>query len=240
MRVVLVAALALVACGSTATQSGSTRVCDLSAVPTAPPTLPVVKGAPLPAPSTDPSRLIAAAAARSDAALAAYRASGCDPRDLKQIALSHIDGPLVTLEGAVARADMIVVGDVRSLDPLDVWSPTRPGPISTAHVEVAQSLKGTPSRSIDVKQYGGIALQPEGLVLGHMGAELILPGDEVVLLLQQQNGAFWPIYPLGAIRVRGSSLDPTTTTPYAELAAGLRAMTRDQLLARIKELEAAR
>lgn len=240
MRVVFVAALAMVACGSTAAQSGSTRMCDLSTVPTAPPTLPVVKGAPLPAPSTDPSELIADAAARSDAALAAYRASGCDPRDLKQIALSHIDGPLVTLESAVARADMIVVGEVRSLDPLDVWSPMRPGPISTAHVEVAQSLKGTPARSIDVKQYGGIALQPKGLVLGHMGAELILPGDEVVLILQQQNGAFWPIYPLGAVRVRGSSLDPTTTTPYEELAAGLRAMTRDQLLARIKELEAVR
>jgi hypothetical protein len=215
-------------------------VCDLSAVPTTPPTQAVVKGAPLPAPSVDPSRLIADAAARSDAALAAYRASGCDPRDLKQVALTHIDGPLVTLESAVARSDMIVVGEVRSLDPLDVWSPMRQGPISTAHVEVAQSLKGTPPRSIEVKQYGGIALQPEGLVLGHMGAELILPGDEVVLLLQRRDGAFWPVYPLGAVRVRGSSLDPTTTAPYAELAAGLRAMTRNQLLTRIKELEAAR
>ena len=239
MRVLVLATLLLVACGSSATQVGSTQACDLSAVPTAPPTPPVVKGAPVPAVSVDPSRLIAEAAARSDAALAAYRASGCDPRALKQIALSHFDGPLAsTLEDAVARAETIVVGQVRSLDPLDVYAPMRPGPISAAHVQVAQTLKGTPRRSVDVKQWGGIALQPEGLVLGNMGAELILPGDEVVLLLEQHGGAFWAVYPLGAVRVRGSALDPTAAAPYADLAAGIRAMTRGQLLARIQELAA--
>lgn len=231
----------LLACGSTATQVSSAGACDLSAVPTAPPTPLVVKGMPIPPSSEDPTRLIAIAAARSDAALAAYRASGCDPRALKQIGLSHIDGPpLPTYEEAVARADTIVVGQVRSLDPLDVYSPARPGPISTAHVDIAQTLKGTPLRTIDVKQFGGIALQPEGLVLGHPGAELILPGDEVVLLLEQRAGAFWAVYPVGAVRLRGSALEPTVAAPYQDLAAGIRAMTRAQLLARIRELAAAR
>jgi hypothetical protein len=220
------------------TQLGSTPACDLSGLPTAPPATSVVKGAPVSAPSADPSRLIADAGRRSDAALAAYRASGCDPRALRQVALSHIDGPLMTLEDAVARADAIVVGQVRSLDPLDVYSPTRAGPVSTAHVEVAQTLKGTRRGSVDVKQFGGIALQPEGLVLGHMGAELILPGDEVVLLLRQDGGAFWAVYPVGAVRLRGNVLDPTATAAYADLVAGIRAMRRGQLLARIQELAA--
>jgi len=230
----------LLACGSPATQVSSTGRCDLSAVPTAPPTLPVVKGVPIPPSSEDPTRLIAIAAARNDAALAAYRASGCDPRALKQVGLSHLDGPPPpTLEDAVARADTIVVGQVRSLDPLDVWSQGRL-PVSTAHVDIAQTLKGTPRRTIDVKQFGGIALQPEGLVLGHLGAELILPGDEVVLLLEQRAGAFWAVYPVGAVRLRGSALEPTVAAPYQDLAAGIRAMTRAQLLARIRELAAAR
>lgn len=160
----LVAALALVACGSTATQVSSTASCDLAAIPTAPATAPVVKGGHVTPPSADPSRVIADAAARSDAALAAYRASGCDPQALKQISVSHVDGVLaLTLEDAVVRADTIVVGRVRSLDPLNVFAPGRPLPVSTAHVEISQTLKGTPRRTIDVKQLGGIALQPDGL-----------------------------------------------------------------------------
>lgn len=236
---VLLGAL-LLACGSSAIRVSSTGACDLSAVPTAPPTLPVVKGLPSPASSEDPARLIAKAAARNDAALAAYRASGCDPRSLKQIGVSHVDGPRpLTFEEAVARADTIVVGQVRSLDPLDVWSQGRL-PVSTAHVDVAQTLKGTPRRTIDVKQFGGIALQPEGLGLGHLGAELILPGDEVVLLLEHRAGAFWAVYPVGAVRLRGSALEPTVAAPYQDLAAGIRTMRRAQLLARIRELAPAR
>jgi hypothetical protein len=199
-----------------------------------------VKGVPLPAPS-DPSRIMADAAARDDAALAAFRASGCDPRVLKQVSLSHLDGsPALTLEETVGRADTIVVGRVRSLDPLEVFSPARNGPLSTAHVEVIQTLKGTPRRTIDVKQFGGIALQPEGLVIGHMGAELILPGDEVVLLVEQRAGAFWAIYPLGAVRVQGAVLDPTDRGTYEQSGSAIRAMTRAQFLARVQELAAAR
>jgi hypothetical protein len=194
----------------------------------------------VPAPSADLSRLIAEAAARSDAALAAYRASGCDPRALKQVSVSHLDGDFaLTLEDAVARSDAIVIGRVRSLDPLDAFSPAGGIPLSTAHVDIAQTLKGTPRRTIDLEQFGGIALQPEGLVLGHMGAELILPGDEVVLLLEQRSGAFWALYPLGAVRVRGGALDPTVTVPY-EAGTAIRAMTRAQLLARVQELVATR
>jgi hypothetical protein len=239
VRAVVVAALVLVACGSSAGTSASTVTCDLSGVPTAPPTASLVKGVPLPA-ASDPSRIIADAAARDDAALAAYRASGCDPRALKQVSLSHISGSAaMSLEEAVARADTIVVGRVRSLDPLEVFSPAQGGPLSTAHVDVAQTLKGTARRTIDVKQFGGIALQPEGLVLGHLGAELILPGDEVVLFVEQRVGAFWAVYPLGAVRVQGAVLDPTVRGTYEQAGTAIRAMTRTQLLARVQELTAA-
>jgi hypothetical protein len=230
----------MVACGSTADQGASIASCDLSAVPTAPPTAPLVKGLPQPAPS-DPSRIIADAAARADAALAAFRASGCDPRALKQVSLSHIDGsPALTLEETVVRSDAIVIGRVRSLDPLDAFSPVRNGPLSTAHVDVIQTLKGTARRTIDVRQFGGIALQPEGLVLGHLGAELILPGDEVVLLVEQRAGAFWAVYPLGAVRVQGDVLDPTVAGTFEHAGAAIRAMTRAQFLARVQELAATR
>jgi hypothetical protein len=239
MRAALAALLLLPACGTTAAPASMTPACDLSQVPTAPPTPIVVKGAPIPASSTDPDRIIADAVARNDAALAAFRASGCDPRALKQVALSHVDGPgPSTLDDAVARADAIVVGRVASIGPLDVFSPGGRLPVSTARVDVSRTLKGAPRRSLDVKQLGGIALQPEGLVLGHMGAELILPGDEVVLLLEQRAGAFWAVYPLGAVRLRGSAVDPTVTTPYEESGAAMRAMTRPQFLARIEELSA--
>src|SRR5688500_8866436 len=98
VRALLVAALVLMACGRAGGQFTSTAACDLSAVPTAPPTAPVVKGVRVPA-ASDVSRIIAEAAARTDAALAAYRASGCDPRALKQVALSHLDGShALTLE----------------------------------------------------------------------------------------------------------------------------------------------
>lgn len=91
-----------------------------------------------------------------------------------------------------------------------------------------------------MKQFSGIALQPEGLVLGNMGVESILPGDEVVLLVEQRASAFWATYPLGAVRVRGSALDPTVTTPYEHAGAAIRAMTRAQLLARVQALAAMR
>lgn len=240
VRAVVLAALVMVACGSAADQVSSTASCDLSAVPTAQPTAPAVKGMPVPAPS-DVSRIIADAAARTDAALTAYRASGCDPRALKQVGLSHIDGsPALTLEETVGRADTIVIGRVRSLDQLGAFSPAGGLPLSTAHVEIDQTLKGTARRTIDVRQFGGIALQPEGLVLGHMGAELILPGDEVVLLVEQRAGAFWVVYPLGAVRVRGNVLDPTVTEPYGQSGTGIRAMTPAQLIARVQELAATR
>jgi hypothetical protein len=240
MRAVVVAALVLVACGSAADPAASTASCDLSAVPTAPPTAPLVKGVPLPA-ASDPSRIMADAAAREDAALAAFRASGCDPRALKQVSLLHIDGSLaLTLEEAVARADTIVVGRVRSIDPLEAFTTARNGPLSTAHVDVVQTLKGTARRTIDVKQFGGIALQPEGLVLGHLGAELILPGDDVVLFVEQRVGAFWAVYPLGAVRMQGAVLDPTVRGTYVQSGNAIRAMTRAQFLARVKELAAPR
>jgi hypothetical protein len=239
MRAVVVAALVLVACGSAAGPAASSASCDLSAVPTAPPTAPFVKGVPLPA-ASDPSRIMADAAARDDAALAAYRASGCDPRALKQVSLSHLDGPpLLTLEETVSRAETIIIGRVRSLDPLEAFSQAN-GPLSTAHVDVIQTLKGTPRQTIDVKQFGGIALQPEGLVLGHLGAELILPGDEVVLLVEQRAGAFWAVYPLGAVRLQGAGPDPTVRGTDAQPGTAIRAMTRAQFLGRVKELAASR
>jgi hypothetical protein len=238
LRAVVVAALVLIACGHAADQVTSTAACDLSAVPTAPPTAPVVKGVPVPT-ASDVSRIIAEAAARTDAAVAAFRASGCDPRALKQVGLSHFDGShALTLEESVARADTIVIGRVRSLDQLGAFSPAGSVPINTAHVEIDQTLKGTARRMIDVKQFGGLALQPEGLVLGHMGAELILPGDEVVLFVEQRAGAFWVMYPLGAMRIRGDLLDLTVTPPNEQSGSGIRAMTPAQLITRVKELAA--
>ena len=241
MRPLVLAALLVLACGSSASQVAAGRACDLSAVPTTPPTAPIVKGRPVPASFADPSQAIADAGARSDAALAAFRASGCEPRALRQVAVSHLDGPgPVTLEDAVARADTIVVGRVRSIEPLDVYAPARQGPVSTARIDVVQTLKGTPRPSLEARQFGGIAPQPDGLVLGHLGMELILPGDEVVLLLERNAGAFWTVYPLGAIRVRGSALDPAAVAVGGreDPAAGIRAMTRAQLLARLQVLVA--
>jgi hypothetical protein len=240
VRAVVIAALVLMACGRAAGEVTSTAACDLSAVPTAPPTAPVVKGIPVPA-ATDVSRIMAEAAARTDAAIAAFRASGCDPRALKQVAFSHFDGSLaLTLEELVARADTIAIGRVRSIDQLGAFSSSGSVPPSTAHVEIDQTLKGTARRMIDVKQFGGLALQPEGLVLGHMGAELVLPGDEVVLFVEQRAGAFWVVYPLGAMRIRGDLLDLNVTPPYEQSGSGIRAMTPAQLITRVKELAAPR
>jgi len=62
----------------------------------------------------------------------------------------------------------------------------------------------------------------------------------VLLLVEQRAGAFWALYPLGAVRVQGAVPDPTVRETYAQSGTAIRAMTRAQFLARVQELAAAR
>jgi hypothetical protein len=86
-----------------------------------------------------------------------------------------------TLQDAVRSADVIVAGQVSTIQPT-------PDGLTTVTLNVSQTVKGVPSPEILLHQNGG--LQPTQdwtgvyCILQNPGEQLLLPGDNVVLLLQ--------------------------------------------------------
>lgn len=128
--------------------------------------------------------IVASAHARNDEFLRNFVAQRRDPRSLPVGWLDGYAAPPASLTAAATDADLIVHGRVQNVT--FERNPSGGMPISTAEVGVLDTVKGRAAQRISVGQLGGpVAKGDGGVLVQFRGSQLILPGDEVVLLLKQ-------------------------------------------------------
>jgi hypothetical protein len=126
----------------------------------------------------------AAAHAQNNAYLATFVARHQDPHSLPVIMVGSYAAAPATLQAAARAAQTIVQGKVLNVD----FAPNPSGgmPVATAHVQVARTVKGQALSTVAVTQLGGPVAHGQGGALAVLDSdELVLPGDQVVLLLTQ-------------------------------------------------------
>jgi len=127
-----------------------------------------------------------AAHAHNDAYLRNFVAQRQDPHALPVVWVESWATPPVTLKAAAQSAQMIVQGKVLSVDFSS--NPSGGLPIATARVQVTKTVKGQATSIVAVTQLGGPVAHGQGGALAELDVdELILSGDQVVLLLTQPS-----------------------------------------------------
>ncbi|PZS09774.1 MAG: hypothetical protein DLM70_01250 [Chloroflexi bacterium] len=124
----------------------------------------------------------AAAHAQNNAYLRTFVAQHQDAHELPVVWVQSWAAPPATLQVAAQAAGTIVLGNVLNVN----FAPNPSGglPIATARVQVARTIKGRAASVITVTQLGGPVAHGQGGALAELDADqLILPGDQVVLLL---------------------------------------------------------
>jgi hypothetical protein len=123
-----------------------------------------------------------------------FQAKHGDPRSLRVITLSGFQGPPASMGAAAAKAEIIMNGKVESVH--FTADPTGNLPHMSAVVRVSKIGKGSlSSSSVVVSQLGGpvAQLDGKGALVRLDGEELVLPGDDVLLLLNA-SGPVLPQY----------------------------------------------
>ena len=128
----------------------------------------------------------AAAHARNAAYLANFVAQHRDPHSLPVVWVDDWAAPPPTLQAAARAAQVIVLGQVLGVDFAE--NPSGGLPIATTRVQVARAIKGQAPSVVSVTQLGGPVAQAQGGALAELSSdELVLPGDQVVLLLTRPS-----------------------------------------------------
>ncbi len=136
-----------------------------------------------------------------------FEARHGDPRSLPVIKVSTWQGPAPSLGSAAGQASAIVHGGVQSVR--FVADPNGNLPQMIATVAVRDVGKGSVAGStISVRQPGGPVAQPggHGALVRLEEEELVLPGDEVVLLLTRSatsDPEYRAVYGAGIQFIRG-------------------------------------
>jgi hypothetical protein len=167
--------------------------------------------------------VVAATHARNVQYLQSFEARHGNPRSLPVIKIDTYQAPPQSFGAAATQATAVVHGAVRSVH--FSADPNGNLPQMTASVDVIGVGRGTVARStITVRQLGGPVAQPNGggalVRLG--GEELVLPGDEVVLMLasvQPGGDAYRMVYGAGVYFVRNGLLSGEAASRYG-LAGG--------------------
>jgi len=165
-----------------------------------------------------------------------FVAEGRDPRELP-LAIIEVDswGPPMTLPRAQREAQFVIQGRVLSTS---YFSDARAlgNPYSIATVEVDRVVKGKIRAStIEVLQGGGPVSNPQGGSLSQFpGDPLLLPGDNVILLLipawsdrERALGRYQTVYEAGIYLVTDAGVFANTTA----LAGVVSGRSPDEVLA---------
>jgi hypothetical protein len=141
-------------------------------------------------------------------------ASGCDPRNLPMVAVSHLDGgPPQTFDAALDRADLVVIAHVIRT----TFSVNEANPIPNAFTTLAvdQPLKGGAQERILLYQAGGPIPDYGGIVGIFEGDPVLFPGDEVLLLAQKRTNAdgYWSVCPVGKYYIRDGAVSVPAGSP---------------------------
>lgn len=144
---------------------------------------------PGPANAAEFDALIADSRARQDQFVRDFVSSGQDPRTLPRVTLSATGPRTDTLRSAVNAADVIVRARVVGI----TFTPTGGVPDATVTVRIADRLKAGPlapgAQTLTVRQVGGPMRTATGGALAQLDIDdLLLPGDDVFLLLTARPG----------------------------------------------------
>ncbi|MCI0344357.1 MAG: hypothetical protein L0221_02785 [Chloroflexi bacterium] len=151
--------------------------------------------------------------------LAALKASGLDWASLPRTELQDLRSPpRDSFAEALIASDIAVVGVVESVE-------FNPSMTSTVVLRVSSVLRGTAAEFISLRQAGGPQPADESwtnAVLVESRTEpLLLPGDGVLLLLEEQQGVQFIQPTSGFFRVEGGVIRPLASNPDAAALEGL-------------------
>jgi hypothetical protein len=155
-----------------------------------------------------------AAHERNNAYLHAFVSQHRDPRALPPIWTQTYAPPPSTLAAAARSAQIIVYGRVQSIT--FAVNPSGGMPIAISQIRVERAIKGEASRVMRVTQFGGPVAYGSGGALAEMeNNELILSGDNVVLLLQRSsNSDSWQTMAGGVYFVRDGIMTSQSSEYY--------------------------
>lgn len=194
---------AIVATAALALFAVSTATAQPTAAPTQKP--PIPPGIP----PQQADQAAAAARARELAYLQEFNVQGRDPRSLPRRNIDAVGDLPTSLQAAARRADLIIRGSVAKT----TYAPDPGGglPIATSSVTVSTTLKqaGPTADTVLVVQAGGPVPVIGGGALAQLDIdELVLPGDEVFLLLVKREdlGAYKTIPGAGVFFVRAGAV----------------------------------
>jgi hypothetical protein len=166
----------------------------------------------------------AAARARNDAFLREFVASGRDPHSLEIVEVPTWAAP-PSLSQARSASDAIVFGKVKRV----TFEVNSSGglPLASATVTVIKRAKGLGSSELGLLQLGGPvwnARNANGGALAQLDNDpLVLPNDEVILMLTRNNlsGRYRPVLGVGVTQVRANTVFPHHHNPLAPQLQGL-------------------
>jgi hypothetical protein len=146
-----------------------------------------------------------------------FEARHGDPRSLPVIKIPTYQPGSMTVGLAVAEADVIVRGHVDAVR--FTADPNGGMPQMTATLRVEMVGKGSVNSSIVVRQLGGPVAQAgnTGALVQLEDEQLILPGDDVLLLLthsQANAGEYRPVYGAGVMLVLSERLSGDAAKRY--------------------------
>ncbi len=161
-----------------------------------------------------------AAHKRNDDYLREFIASGEDARALPRIAIEAYAPPPATEDAATKRAELIVRGNVEST----AFAPNPSGglPIAISTVRVSDTRKGFAGAVVEVLQLGGPVAQEKGGAFAHLDTdEPLLPGDDVILLLEQADDGMMTAQPgTGIYFVRDGIIAAEQSNPFGDQMNG--------------------
>ena len=154
-----------------------------------------------------------------------FLANGGDPRALQRVAIEPYSAGYASLELSVERAHRILVGKVNSVayqaeDGIGLT-------YSLANVSVSKVIKGTSGQTkVTVRQTGGPMITNEGPALVQLSTgELLLPGDEVLLMLFEVEGINIALDGTGIVFFDEGFARPMAASLIKDQLAGLRQAT---------------
>ena len=131
-------------------------------------------------------------------------------------------GRASTLSEATTASDMIIRGTVTSVA-------ENPDSTSNVTLSVQRTFKGAPASTVTIKQYSHLnpdSSKPQGVViLDEYPDPLLLPGQSVIVLLQNLNGSLWiePYtgrYYIENGYITGIGTGPSADNPFADQVSG--------------------
>jgi hypothetical protein len=152
-----------------------------------------------------------------------FEAGGADPRSLPRAYSETFAGWPSTLAEVAARADAAARGKVTQTH----FGMSEDGlHTATSTIELSKVLKGDLGASVTVEQRGGPVPQPDGAgALWALSSDpLVLPGDELVILLRLDEAGTYRTLPGGTYRVANNKLDLIETTDPWTLGRSLEGM----------------